>query len=119
MGVAAYLDCEAAVQYVHRGHRLTDVAASKHATARIKLLHRVWGDDESFLKKHAQRYQGVLKAQHVRRARYLIREGRLAEARKDLKTAGGGPWSYRLLTTLPPFVTKGLIGMRRRIRSSG
>ena len=119
VGVAAYLNCEAVVQYVHRDSRLTDVADSKQATARIKLLHRVWGEDESFLQKHSHRYQGVLKAQHLRRARYLIKEGKLPEAKEDLRIAGGGPWSYRLLTTLPPFVIRGLIRIRRTLRNRG
>ena len=119
VGVAAYLNCEAAVQYVHRDSRLTDVADSKQATARITLLHRVWGKDESFLEKHSHCYQSVLKAQHLRRARYLIKEGRLSEAKEDLRIAGAGPWSYRLLTTFPPFVIRGLIGIRRTLRNRG
>lgn len=38
-GSAAYLDCELAVQNVHRATHLTDVGDVQQATARIRLLH--------------------------------------------------------------------------------
>jgi len=120
VGPAAYLNCETAVQHVHHhDRRLTDVTDSVQATARIQLLHRVWGADESFLINYSYRYQSVLKAQHFRRARYLIKEGRLSDAKEELRTVGGGPWSYRLLITLPAPVIRSLIGVRRQLMDRG
>ncbi len=117
-GPAAYLDCELSVQHVHNGPRLTDVKDIVQATERIKLLHHVWGSDECVLEKYAPRFHNVLKAQHLRRARVLIKEGRMAEAKEDLRVIGGGPWSYRLLTMLPSPLIKGLISVRRKLRGS-
>jgi len=114
VGPAAYLNCELAVQNVHREARLTDVGGTDQATARIKLLHRIWGADESFLRAHFSRFQSVLKAQHLRRARYLIKEGRMREAKEDLRIAGV-PWPYRLLTNLPSPLVNTMLSMRRKL----
>ena len=115
VGPAAYLNCELAIQNVHREPRLTDVGAIQQATERIKLLHRVWGADESFLKTHFSRFRGVLNAQHLRKARHLIKDGRMGEAKEDLKIIGGGPWSYRLLVNLPSSLISIILDTRRRI----
>ena len=115
-GPAAYLDCETAVQNVHADPRLTDVGGIQQSTARIKLLHRLWGADESFMKAHSSRFQSVLKVHHLRRAKYLIKAGRTGEAKEDLKAIGGGPWSYRLLTSLPAPLINSLVGGRRILR---
>lgn len=113
-GRAAYLDCELAVQNVHRGARLTDVDVLQQATARIKLLHRIWGADEPFVRIHSSRFQSVLKAQHLRRARNLIKQGRMDEAKDDLRIAGG-PWFYRLLTNLPSPLINTMLSMGRKL----
>ena len=115
-GNGAYLDCETAIQNVHTGARLTDVDSITQVSERIKLLHRVWGNDKSFMKSHSKRFYDVLNAQHLRRARYLIRGGRMKEARADLRTAGGGPLTLKFMASLPGFLTKALFQIRRRIR---
>ncbi len=115
VGSAAYLNCEAAVQHVHTDSRLTDASDVKHATARIKLLTDVWGRDERFLEQYARRYQGVLKAQHLRRAKHLFHDGRVADAKDDLKVAGG--W-YRLLAALPTSMIRSCIDVRRALREA-
>lgn len=117
-GPGAYLDCETAVQNVHTGSRLTDVEGITQVSERIKLLHRVWGDDESFMSSHSLEFQKVLEAQHLRRARYLIKEGRLVEAKENLKTIGGGPWAYRLVAKLPLPLINTLLHLRRKIRGT-
>lgn len=114
MGLAAYLDCELAVQNVHREARLTDVGCIQQATARIQLLHRIWGADETFLKAHFSRFQSILKAQHLRRAKCLIKEGLMRQAEDDLRIADG-PWPYRLLTNLPSPVAKIILGARQKL----
>jgi hypothetical protein len=115
VGPAAYLNCELAIQNVHREPRLTDVGAIQQATERIKLLHRVWGADKSLLKTHSSRFRSVLNAQHLRRARHLIKDGKMQEAKEDLRIIGGGPWSYRLLSRLPSSLISILLYMRRSI----
>ncbi len=113
-GPAAYLDSELAVQNVHHESRLTDVASINLVTQRIKLLNRVWGEDESFLKLHSEQFRSVLKSQRLKRARELIREGRIREAKEDLRGVGGGPWSWRVLTSLPIPLIDAILRMRRR-----
>jgi hypothetical protein len=115
VGIAAYLNCEAAVQHVHTGSRLTGASDIRHATARIKLLTQVWGRDERFLEQHSRRYQGVLKAQHLRRAKHLFNDGRVAAAKEDLKVAGAG---YRLLASLPSAMIGACIDVRRVLREA-
>jgi hypothetical protein len=114
-GLAAYLDCELAVQNVHHGSRLTDAGSVQQASSRINLLNRVWGADESFLRVNSARFQSILKAQHLRRARYLIKAGRMEEAKEDLMTIGGGPWSYRVLTSLPSSLIGTILDLRKKL----
>lgn len=118
-GKGAYLDCETAIQNVHTGARLTDVDSIVQVSERINLLNRVWGADEAFMRKHSYRLKQVLDAQHLRRARYLIRKGRLSEARQDLQAVGGGPLGLKLIASLPPFLVRGLLKLRRFSRHIG
>ncbi len=101
VGPAAYLDCETAWNHGHQAFRLTDADLLTKATARIKVLQRVWGSDAEFLAKHADIYEWTIKEQHVLRARALISLGRIEEAREALQLAGGGPLTYRFLASLP------------------
>ncbi len=115
VGSAAYLNCEAAVQHVHTEARLTGISDIKHATARINLLTQAWGRDARFLEQYSRRYQGVLKAQHLRRAKHLFHDGRVADAKEDLKVAGG--W-YRLLAAMPTSMIRSCIDVRRTLREA-
>jgi glycosyltransferase involved in cell wall biosynthesis len=115
IGRAAYLDCETAVQHVHREGRLTDLKDTLQATARLELLSRLWGTDELVRKRYAHRYHALLKALYLRRARLLIKEGRALDAKQDLQKAGGGPWFYPIVTSLPQPIIRTLIGTRRRL----
>ncbi len=115
-GPAAYLDCETAVQNVHGGTRLTDLEVVQKCTARIELLHCLWGADKAFMRAHFSRFQSVLHEHYRMKVRYLLKEGRTGEAWEDLKIIGGGPWAYRLLTHLPASLVRLLIGVRRRIK---
>jgi len=117
LGFVAYLNCELAVQIVHsETSRLSDVGDIQMATSRIKMLHRVWGADDSFLRVHSSRFQSILNAQHLWRAKCLIKEGRMEEAKEDLRLAGGGPWSYRLLTSMSPRLIDTFLRLRRKMR---
>jgi len=114
-GSVAYLDCETAVQHVHGNGRLTDLKDSLQATARIGLLNRVWGSDDVVLRRHGHRYHALSRTLYLQRARLLIKEGKMFDARQDLQKAGGGPLSYRVLTSLPAPVIRTLIGVRRQL----
>jgi glycosyltransferase involved in cell wall biosynthesis len=116
IGPAAYLDCELADLTTHSGDRLTDVEDVRHLTARIDLLQRVWGADQSFLKVHSARYRHILESKVRLRARLLISSGRLNEARDHLK-ATGGPLSYRLVASLPSALVNNVLRVRKKMRS--
>ncbi len=82
---------------------------------RITLLQRIWGADERFLEAHSARYQSLLREKYLRRAKYLMAEGRTKEAKEDLKVVDG-PLSYMLLASLPSGLVKNTRGVRRRVR---
>jgi len=111
----AYLDCELVEYFVHDGPRLTDASEIFHMTTRIDLLRRIWGADEKFLATHSARYESVLKAKCLIRARLLISEGRTKEAREDLRVAGA-PFSYRLVASLPSGFVRNALRARRKVR---
>jgi hypothetical protein len=81
------------------------------------VLKRTFGDDRQFLSEHNGLYRKALRAEHVTLARCLLRDGRLHEAREELRLAGGGPLFYRLLAAAPGPLAHAAIGLRRRARN--
>jgi hypothetical protein len=116
LGPVAYLDCELTTQVAHEGARLTDADRADHISTRIRVLNRVWGSDEAFLKVHGRHFYQVLRDQHLLQAKMLISQSRLNEAGNHLAAIGGGPWSYRLLTSMPPGLAQTALSVRRRLR---
>ncbi len=115
LGPAAYLDCELVEYFMHGGPRITHASEIYHMTTRITLLQRIWGADERFLKTHFARYQRLLKEKCLTRAKFLISDGRMKEAKEDLKIAGG-PLSYSLLASLPYGLVRNILWVRRKVR---
>ena len=115
-GLAAYFDCETFWQWGHGGPRLSAVDDAYWAECRIKMLTRTFGTDEEFLARHGDQYRATLQAEHLTLARCLIRDGRPEEARAELRLGGGGPLSYRVLSSLPGPVVRQLLALRRRWR---
>jgi glycosyltransferase involved in cell wall biosynthesis len=118
-GKAAYLDCETAWQWSHRGPRLTDADRFVRATTRLTLVERVWGADADFLAGHREQYDRIVQDQRLIRARWWIQEGRTAEARRELAQVRQAPASHRLAAALPGPVARGLVSARAWLRSSG
>ncbi|MGH9233410.1 MAG: glycosyltransferase family 2 protein, partial [Acidimicrobiales bacterium] len=104
-GLAAYLDCETAYQWGHGGPRLTDADRYACASARLTIVERVYGRDPAFLKSFRDRYDREVRRQHLVRFRCLLAEGRSSEARRDLRLAGRAPLRYRVVASLPPWLT--------------
>jgi glycosyltransferase involved in cell wall biosynthesis len=117
-GLVAYLDCETSIQWGHGGPRLTDVDAYEFASARLKVMDRIWGSDPGFVAQHGKRLQHARRKHLLRRARWLLVRGRTGEARADLREAAQCPLSYRLLAALPGPVASGVLNMRRLVRGS-
>jgi glycosyltransferase involved in cell wall biosynthesis len=115
-GQTAYFDCELATQWGHGGPRLTDANIYALASARLALLDRVWAQDATFMAAHRERLAECRRAQHLKRAQWLMVRGRTREARGDLRQAGACPLSFRLLAALPGPLTRGLLRMRRLVR---
>jgi hypothetical protein len=99
-GMAAYLDCETAWQWGHGGPRLTNANTAVAAATRLTLLERVWGTDPQFMAQHGDRYRRAVSAEHRRRALWLLKRGRLAEARQDLDFDGAGDLVRRIAAGL-------------------
>ena len=115
-GLAAYLDCETSIQWGHGGPRLTDADAYEFASARLKVMDRIWGSDPGFVAQHGERLHQARRKHLLRRARWLLVRGRTSEARADLREAAQCPLSYRFLAALPGPVASGVLHMRRLMR---
>lgn len=116
-GLAAYLDCETAVVYRHDGPQLSRqqsrVDSLKLISARLKVLTRVWGSDETILVKQGRRYQKVVEGLRLRRAMHLLADGQRDEARKELRQIERVPISYQVLYYFPGIITAALLRARK------
>ena len=113
----AYLDCETAIQHGHDGARLTQARVLTQIETRLKLLHRLWGSDERFLRQHAARYEEVTNSLEAMRrfyaAKELLRTGHMREARAAFRAVGDYPLLYRLLLMTPGFAIRAADRLRR------
>lgn len=110
LGRAAYLDTETAVQWGHGGPRLTDADDYRSASARIRILERVWGSDAEYQREHSAEYKRVLAQQHEVCARWLLENGRMREARRELGLAPGSRLVLRILALLPGPIVHAIYG---------
>jgi hypothetical protein len=116
-GPVAYLDRETAWQHGHAGGRLTDTSMLDGITTRVKIMERVWGSDDDFLKIHSQIYSSLLRKQKLLKVRELIALGRTAEARTDLRLIGSAPKGLRILAAIPGPMVKTIMAARRLLIS--
>jgi glycosyltransferase involved in cell wall biosynthesis len=124
-GPVVFLACETAWNWSHSGPRMTDLDQGTYWSEYLTMVRRLWGADAAFMTRHAQRYRAALAHAHRRRARWLIKEGRTAEARADLRDAGELAPFDRLLAALPgraipvPLVRQVRLRWRRRHHGAG
>lgn len=118
VGPAAFLDCETVWQISGEGPRLTDANALLVASSRITVIERVWGRDPSFLERHGDLYQRTLDRVRLDYVKGLILEGRTQEARKQIALIRSTPPSVRLMARLPGSWARGLLHVRRSVRST-
>jgi glycosyltransferase involved in cell wall biosynthesis len=100
-GPCVFLDCETAWNHGHSGPRLTQVSEHVTASTRLTVLRRLWGKDAQFLAAHAKDLENAVSAQRLVLARWLTRQGRIAEARKELRAVGRVPLRDRVMAYLP------------------
>ena len=116
-GPMAYLDYETAWQHGHGGGRLTDTSMLVGITTRIKIMERIWGSDDNFLKTYGQTYDKLLWDQRLLKVRELIALGHTAEARSELRNIVSPPISYRMLAMIPGEMMRTLLAIRRLLFS--
>jgi glycosyltransferase involved in cell wall biosynthesis len=118
MGRGAYLDVETEIVHRHEGPQLTKQDDVLLLPARLKLLERLWGSDEEFLRAHGERYREVLHQVRLRRVKQLLAAGRPEEARGELGRMGRPPLKLRWLCHLPGRVTVELLRVRGYFRAA-
>lgn len=116
-GPIAYLDKETAWQHGHSGERLTDTSILDGITTRIVIMERVWGTDDNFQKNSGQVYRRLLRNQRLLKIKELISLGRTADARSELRLVSSPPFSLRVLALLPPSIIRGMLAVKRSLRS--
>jgi len=81
------------------------------------MLQRIWGQDAAFLAQHNDLYRSLLADAYLRRATVLIKLGRTAEARAELKRAANASLLARsklaLMSFVPDPCTRALLAVRR------
>jgi glycosyltransferase involved in cell wall biosynthesis len=96
-GPGAFFETETAWQHGHSGPRLTGSPGHVWAGAWLSTLERVWGSDPEFLAEHGDDFSRAVSDAHLMRANSLARHGNVREARKELRSAGGGTIALRAL----------------------
>jgi glycosyltransferase involved in cell wall biosynthesis len=89
-GPGAFFATETAWQYGHSGPRLTGSPRHVWAAAWLSTLERVWGSDPEFLAEHGDHFRRTVSNAHLMQANSLARHGKMREAHKELRRAGGG-----------------------------
>jgi glycosyltransferase involved in cell wall biosynthesis len=113
-GVAAYMDCETAWQHQHSGGRLSNDDVATRADTAVKIIERVWGADEEYLRLYRDEFEAAIDSHRVQKVRYLLGRGRRQEAIQELDRMSHKPLSYSLLAHLPSALVGLAAGLRRR-----
>ena len=101
----------------HTGEQLVNNTGLDMATSRIVVMQRIWGKDHNFLRHHRPYYEQRLRADRIIRVGAYLVQGKTREARQEIANTHAVPHSYRVLAQLPGTVTKGLLTLRRVIKS--
>jgi glycosyltransferase involved in cell wall biosynthesis len=115
-GLAGYMDCETAWQHAHSGERVTGVDPATRADCAVKIIERVWGADQEYLRLHRAEYERAVDRHRLRKTRYLLGAGRREEAREELERLFDKPLSYSVLAALPGGLVSGAASVRRGLR---
>jgi glycosyltransferase involved in cell wall biosynthesis len=114
-GVAAYMDCETSWIYKHEGPQMMKLPYLTYLEDRLKLLERVWGCDQAFLRTHSKEYWEVHGDLYWRLVREWLCTGRTKDARDELARHGDIPWQFHLLTRQPAFMNRIAFRLRDRV----
>ena len=101
-GLCGYLDCETAVNYGHKGARLTNADILTQALSALQVLDRVWGADSAFMSKHGELYRRTVAKWQLRKIEGLIVQGNTRQARAEMSRDNLSlRWPLSLLVKLP------------------
>lgn len=116
-GKGAYLHCESTMVHHHSGTQLTDLDLFDLATARLKIMERVWGIDQEFLQQHGDFYRARVREERLIRAERFLLRGKAHDARLELSKIENAPQIYMFMSKFPGWITKFLLDSRRAIKS--
>jgi glycosyltransferase involved in cell wall biosynthesis len=114
-GKAAFLDLAGSRRQKHDGPRISDADSVQSAECQLAVLHRVWGSDADFLKKHRAEYQALVHNLHLARIRGLIVLGRQLEARAEIRKLRKVPVAYRSAVFVPSRWMNALLSFRNSV----
>jgi hypothetical protein len=118
LGEGAFLDRELAWQHGQAMDRVSDANDLERLSAHLHLLDSIWAEDSDYQATHEGEFLALRSDVQKRLAGSQIVLGRMSEARETLRTMSKAPASLRLLSMLPSSVVGGLLGLRRKLRSS-
>jgi len=116
-GLAGFIDCATAVERYHRGARLTNADGLAKAETALKIIGRVWGAHEEYLRLHREGYEAAMDDHRARKVRNLLAGGRRREARQEVAEFFHAPprLFYYLLTYAPARLVDFAAGRRRSL----
>ncbi|MGD9202148.1 MAG: glycosyltransferase family 2 protein [Chitinispirillia bacterium] len=108
MGLGAYMDIDLSWQHDHKDNRLTSCMDTPvKYDARMKVLDRVWGQNQQFLQKHQTYYSNIVKTVQIISLIESIKEGKIKEARNIIKTVYYNKnLRLKLLILMPIFIVR-------------
>ncbi len=113
IGYGAYIDCETAFQNADAGDRLTHARSLAMAEARIAVMERIWGKDESFLARMRSKYEREIDRQREMRIKDLLILDRIPEARAEFSLMRHKPVWLRAALLAPDPIVSRLIKLQR------
>ena len=116
-GKGLYIHYESTLVHHHHGEQLVNHTGLDMATSRIVVMQRIWGTDHNFLQHHRTHYEQRLRAERIVRVGAFLVQGRAQEARQEIANTDQVPYSFKLLARLPGGLTRGLLSVRRSLRS--
>jgi glycosyltransferase involved in cell wall biosynthesis len=115
--LVAYLDCETAKMHHHHLPRLTKTTMINVYNQRLKVLSRVWGEDEEFLDAHNNDFQRRKREQLLGLLEELSDKGMFKESREVMKNVKNPPIKYICIYYLPDAVVHVLLFLYQKIKS--
>ena len=108
VGQGAYMDIDLTWQHDHKCTRMTSgTSTPEKYKARMKVLDRVWGQNQQFLEKHKTYYSNIIKLVQIKSLIESIKEGEIKEARNLIRVLyHKRNLMLKLLIYMPSFIVR-------------